>query len=200
MSAENSGICDSRSTTAVLMALNSSSTSFFCPSFSAGSSRQSAQQPSPTMAGVLGMMTTAGQASALYVLIRSRATPAAREISSLPVRWGAIFSSTARTCSGFTAISTTSACRAVSISSAQGVRPQRSRKPLTAAWLGSKPITRHIPDVPSFATPSRMAPPILPQPILPKVSMPFSLFCLCVRMRIGPAAGCLLPRRAPLPL
>lgn len=39
-------------------------------------------------------MTTAGQVSPLYVLIRRKDTPAARETSNLPPRCGAIFSTT----------------------------------------------------------------------------------------------------------
>ena len=170
-------MCDSCRTTVVLMALKSSSTSFFCSSFKVGSSRHNAQQPSPTIAGVLGMMTTAGQVSPLYVLMRRRDTPAARETSSLPSRCGAIFSTTPCTCCGFTAMRMTSACCATSISSSHALRPQRSCSASVAAWQGSKPMTCHFS---SLATPLKMAPPILPQPILPNVNIKTPLL-LCYR-------------------
>ena len=125
-----------------------------------------ANTPSPTIAGVFGIILNTLLSLPIHDFIVSLSSPATIDIISLSLSSAAIFSKRAFACTGFTATSTVSEFFTRSVSSLYTLNPSAFAISLVLSYVSKTPIS--FISIAFFETnPFAMADPIFPKPITP---------------------------------
>ena len=153
------------STHSTVPILKKASSKIFFSSSVAFESLSSANTPSPTSAGVFGIILRI-LCSPIYDLITSLSSPATIDTTSLPSRYFEIFSKSDFACIGFTATSTASQDFTNSSSSLYTKKPSSFAFSLDFEYVSKIPISL-ISIAFLFTKPFAMDEPIFPKPITP---------------------------------